>query len=81
MSKLTVTAVGVDALGQLVTASATAVLLDDRPPCHVITETIEIEVDASRLLAFAGLVERHAAAIRRDLEKFMAREEREEERE
>lgn len=77
MSKLTVTAVGVDALGQLVTGSATAVLRDDEPRCPVITETIEIKVDASRLHAFAGLVERHAAAIRHDLERFMATEERE----
>jgi hypothetical protein len=38
----------------------------------VVTETIEVKVNAARLLAFADLVERHAAAIRADLEEFMA---------
>ena len=55
--------------GQVVTGSATAAVT--APPRHgIITQTIE--VDARRLLVFAELVERHAAAIRRDLERFMA---------
>lgn len=37
-----------------------------------VTGTIEVKVDAARLLAFAALVEKHAAAIRADLEEFMA---------
>jgi hypothetical protein len=34
--------------------------------------TIEVNVDAARVLAFVTLVEKHAAAIRADLEEFMA---------
>ena len=71
MTDFTVTATGTDALGRTVTGSATAVLLRTSPRRGV-TETIEVKVDARRLLVFAELVERHAAAIRRDLERFMA---------
>ena len=64
--------------GQLVTGQATAEVLDDcRPPRRCITETIVVEVDVSRAIAFAELVERHAGAIRHDLERFMRREHRE----
>ena len=56
--------------GQVVSGSATAGVT--APPCHGITETIDVKVDARRLLVFAELVERHAAAIRADLERFMA---------
>ena len=58
--------------GQVVTGSATAVVL--APPRPGITETVEVKVDARRLIVFAELVEHHAAAIRRDLERFMAGE-------
>lgn len=44
----------------------------EEEPVAVVTETIEVRVNAQRLLAFADLVERHAAAIRADLEEFMA---------
>lgn len=74
MTDFTVTAEATDAFGRTVTGSATAVLLDNVPPSCGITETIEVRVDASRMLAFAELVERHAAAIRHDLEEFMAGE-------
>jgi hypothetical protein len=63
--------------GQMVTGSATAEVTDHGPHRCGITETIEVKVDASRLIAFAGLVERHAAAIRHDLERFMREERRE----
>jgi hypothetical protein len=66
--------------GQLVTGTATAEIAGDRPHRCGITETIEVKVDASRLIAFAEIVERHAAAIRHDLERFMREERREEER-
>lgn len=60
--------------GQVVTGTATAEVSDDVPR-RGITEVIEVTVDARRLLVFAELVEGHAAAIRRDLERFMAGEE------
>ena len=72
MSELTVTVTGQDASGRTGTGSATASVLDDAPPCAGITETIEVKVDASRLLAFTELVERYAAAFRHDLERFTA---------
>lgn len=69
------TATAEDALGRAVTASATAALHERHRP--VITETVVIEVDVSPLREFASLLERHAEAIRRALERFEAREERE----
>ncbi len=63
--------------GQLVTGQAAA-KVRDRP--HCITDVIEIEVDARSLIAFAEIIERHAGALRRDLDRFMSREHREDER-
>jgi hypothetical protein len=37
-----------------------------------VTQTIEVRVDTHWLTAFAELLEKHAAAIREDLEEFMA---------
>ena len=37
-----------------------------------ITQMIEVDVSAARLHAFVTLIEKHAAAIRADLEEFMA---------
>jgi hypothetical protein len=73
VTPFTVTVEAVDALGRTVSGSATA-LLDDQPPPRRSGITQTIEVDAGRLLAFAELVERHAAAIRHDLERFMTGE-------
>jgi hypothetical protein len=39
-----------------------------------ITQTIEVDVSTARLHAFVVLIEKHAAAIRADLEEFMAAE-------
>ena len=58
--------------GQVVTGTATAEVTGASR--RGITETIDVKVDARRLIVFAELVEHHAAAIRRDLEKFMAGE-------
>ena len=57
--------------GLIVTGQATAEVRD-RP--HCITDVIEVEVNARRLIAFAEIIERHAGALRRDLESFMDRE-------
>ena len=70
MSDLIVTAEATDALGRTVTGSATAGVLD-APPCD--------PAGATRwLISLAGVVERHAAAFRRDLERLLEREERDE---
>lgn len=77
MSDFTVTGYA-EVDGQTVTGQAVAEVLDGprRRPC--ITEVIEI--DARPLIAFAEIIERHAGALRRDLDRFMSREHREDER-
>jgi len=40
-----------------------------------VTQTIEVRLDTRWLTAFAELLEKHAAAIRADLEAFMAAQE------
>jgi hypothetical protein len=60
--------------GRLVTGTATAEVADRVRRRHGITEVIEIEVDARPLIAFAEIVERHAASLRRDLDRLMNRE-------
>lgn len=37
-----------------------------------ITQTIQVRLDTHWLTSFASLLEKHAAAIRADLEEFMA---------
>ena len=66
MSVLVVTVTGRDASGRTVSGTATA----EVRPRH----GVAADVEAARLLALAGLVERHAAAFRRDLERFMTGE-------
>ena len=66
MSVLVVTGTA-EVNGQVITGTATAEVTVPRA-----TETIDVKVDARRLIVFAELVEHHAAAIRRDLERFMA---------
>jgi hypothetical protein len=64
---LTVAVTGTDAQGRSATGTATARVLD-RAPCSGMAEAVEAEVE--RMLAFAELVEHHARALRRDLERF-----------